>query len=111
MHPNENPENVLRAAKCAPEPKVLLIDDGQLVDNSLIQNLIELASDSTVVLDSITDQSVGGTNHIRISNTAATEAIAANFLDRRDEVLAVVSELDKDVGDRYGDIPIEILNQ
>jgi len=106
-NPEDPLEDLVQAATRAPTPKVLLVDDAQCVDPGLLERLKEIAAADTAVLISKTDRSAGSSQDVRISSTSAVETLREAFLARRDEVLAIVSTLDDQVGDRYLDTTIE----
>ena len=105
--PVQSAESALAAAARSPCPKVLVIDDAQLVDATLVQRVKELASRDVGVLVAVTDQSASDPHHIRISNVEAVQCLTDDFLKRRDEILEIVSQLDDQVSDRYLSTRIE----
>lgn len=90
-----------------PCPTVVIIDDAQTLEQATLRRLIERASPALAILIvSAADSSVQRGN-IFIAKERAVDTLAETFAQRRDEILAIVHQLDDHVGEGYTDTWLE----
>ncbi|MFI2956166.1 hypothetical protein [Priestia sp. JSM ZJ58] len=86
---------------------LFIIDDGQILSKPFLEKMLENSSQDRKFILAITDDfSLEGPS-ITISNTQSVKTVYEAYLQRKNEVLGLVSKLDKDVNENFLGMPIE----
>lgn len=105
--PLQSPGELVSVLSKLPCPTVVIIDDAQTLEQATLRRLIERASPALAILIvSAADSSVQRGN-IFIAKERAVDTLAETFAQRRDEILAIVHQLDDHVGEGYTDTWLE----
>lgn len=89
-------------------PKLLFVDDAQDLGVDAVDDLVEIADTSTLVLIAGVDHVAGGVVTLTVTGTAAVATLERYVLDNMDELLPKVQELDAEVGDGFGDESLRV---
>ncbi|MFI7529706.1 hypothetical protein [Nocardia salmonicida] len=84
-------------------PKLLFVDDAQDLGVDVVDDLVEIADLSTLVLIAGVDHVSGGVVTLTVTGTGAVATLERYVLDHIDELLPKVQALDSQVGDGFGD--------
>ena len=107
---NKNAEETIFVPRSNEKSCLIIIDDAQNLPQFLIDQVIAQSQKQTKVIlafTNIKDDLHQYSEPIRITNMDAVKAIAQNYRKRKQEILPIVQQFDKDVGDGMMDTPYE----
>lgn len=107
---NKNAEETIFVPHSNEKSCLIIIDDAQNLPQFLIDQVIAQSQKQTKVIlafTNIKDDLHQYSEPIRITNMDAVKAIAQNYRKRKQEILPIVQQFDKDVGDGMMDTPYE----
>lgn len=89
------------------EPSLYIIDDAQLLSNKTLETLSEQARPNTKIIFAKTVAQAVQSDTILLTNNEAVDILYKNFLKRKDEILPIVHQCDKNIGINFFDTQIE----
>ena len=107
---NKNAEETIFVPRSNEKSCLIIIDDAQNLPQFLIDQVIAQSQKQTKVIlafTNIKDDLHQYSEPIRITNMDAVKAIAQDYRKRKQEILPIVQQFDKDVGDGMMDTPYE----
>lgn len=107
---NRNSEDTIFLPQENDKNYLIVIDDAQNLPNFLIEKILTQAQKHTKIILAFTK--LGSDNSlypepIRITNFDAVKAISVNYKQRKQEILPIVQQFDRNVGDGIMDISFE----
>jgi hypothetical protein len=105
--PEHPTEELIQAVANLSHPTVLIVDDAHTLLPTIPRKLHELTSAQLAVISVSTEDSSNYRGSIPVSGSRAVSTIAEALVERRDEILPVVRQLDDHIGEGYLDAAIE----
>ena len=98
---------LLAQLESLPSPTLVLIDDAQHLNPTLIRSFQERAKPENPVM-CVTNAALGDTRGVvHVSGERAVQTLASALRDRRDETLSIVRRFDPRIGDGWMETPLE----
>ncbi|OLD64186.1 MAG: hypothetical protein AUF65_00220 [Chloroflexi bacterium 13_1_20CM_50_12] len=107
VDPHRPVDELIDGISRLPRRTVLILDNAQSLDQSLIRRLLDRATESLAVIVVSTDDVVHPRDAISIANSRAVATLAKATLSRKKEMLPIIQKLDPSIGEGFFDVSLE----
>lgn len=107
VEPHRSIEELIDGVSCLPHRTVLILDNAQTLDPSLIRRLLNRTTESLAVISVSTEDIFTPRDAISIANSRAVATLAQATLRHKKELLPIIQKLDPSIGEGYLDVPLE----
>lgn len=107
---NKNAEDTISIPQSDDKKHLVIIDDAQVIPQFSLESVLSQSQRNTKVILAFTKLDKGRpfySEPIRLTNYDAVKAIAKDYKKRKSEILPIVQQFDKSVGDGTLDVPFE----
>ncbi len=107
VEPHRSIEELIDGVSYLPHRTVLILDNAQTLDQSLIRRLLNRTTESLAVIIVSTVDDITPRDALSISSSRAVETLAQATLHHKKELLPIIQKLDPSIGEGYLDVPLE----
>ncbi len=107
IEPHRSVYELIDGIRALPRRTVLILDNAQSLDQSLIRQLLDRATDSLTVIVISTEDVVHPLDAVSIVGSRAVATLAKAAQNRQKEILPIIQKLDPSVGEGFLDVSLE----
>jgi hypothetical protein len=107
VDPHRPVDELIDGISYLPQPTVLILDNAQSLDQSLVRRLLNRTTKSLVVIIVSTEDVITPRDAISIATARAVATLAQATLSHKKELLPIIQKLDPRIGEGFLDVPIE----
>ncbi len=108
VDPHRSIDELINGVSHLPQRTVLILDNAQTLDQSLVRRLLNRTTESlAVIIVSSTEDVITPRDAISIANSRAVATLAQATLSHKKELLPIIQKLDPSIGEGFLDVPLE----